>query len=58
MYYDYANSRFYYEDTKITGASLYLNDYIIDLINDASVKNKNVSLLNRTNESVAILKED
>ena len=58
MYYDYANSRFYYEDTKITGASLYLNDYIIDLINDASVKNKNVSLLNRNIDTLSILKED
>ena len=57
MYYDYANSRFYYEDTKITGASLYLNDYIIDLINDASVKNKNVSLLNRNIDTLSILKE-
>ena len=58
MYYDYANSTFYYEDTKITGASLYLNDYIIDLINDASVKNKNVSLLNRNIDTLSILKED
>ena len=54
----YVNSRFYYEDTKITGASLYLNDYIIDLINDASVKNKNVSLLNRNIDTLSILKED
>ena len=46
------------EDTKITGASLYLNDYIIDLINDASVKNKNVSLLNRNIDTLSILKED
>ncbi len=58
MYYDYANNKFYYEDTKITGASLYLNDYIIDLINDASVKNKNVNLLNRNIDTLSILKED
>lgn len=58
MYYDYANNKFYYEDTKITGASLYLNDYIIDLINDASVKDKNVNLLNRNIDTLSILKED
>ena len=56
--YELDTKSFYYEDTKITGASLYLNDYIIDLINDASVKNKNVSLLNRNIDTLSILKED
>ncbi len=58
LYYDYENNKFYFDDSTIENASLYLNDYAIDLINDASVKNKSVGLLNRNIDTLSILKED
>ena len=58
MYYDYESGQSFYEEDDIKGATLYLNDYIIDLVNDASVKNENVNLLNRDLKSLKVLKED
>ena len=58
MYYNYSEDKAYYEDTNIIGATLQIDNYMIDLLNDVSVVNGNVGLLKRNLDGLGLLKED
>ena len=58
MYYNYSEDKVYYEDTNIIGATLQIDNYMIDLLNDVSVVNGNVGLLKRNLDGLGLLKED
>ncbi|MDD5864923.1 MAG: hypothetical protein PUD07_00305 [bacterium] len=58
MIYNYENDSFIYYDENINSATLTINNFVIDLLNDASVLNGNIGLLNRNIDSLSVLKED
>lgn len=58
MIYNYEEDKFYYYDENINNATLTINNFVIDLLNDASVLNGNIGLLNRNIDSLSVLKED
>lgn len=58
MYYNYSEDKVYYEDTNIIGATLQIDNYMIDLLNDVSVVNGNIGLLKRNLDGLGLLKED
>ena len=58
MIYNYEEDKFYYYDENINSATLTINNFVIDLLNDASVLNGNIGLLNRNIDSLSVLKED
>ncbi|MGN1379857.1 MAG: hypothetical protein ACI4XR_05680 [Bacilli bacterium] len=58
MIYNYEEDKFYYYDDNIYSATLSINNFVIDLLNDASVLNGNIGLLNRNIDSLSVLKED
>ena len=58
MIYNYEKDSFIYYDENINSATLTINNFVIDLLNDASVLNGNIGLLNRNIDSLSVLKED
>lgn len=58
IYYNYDLDKFEYVDEVIESAAVYLDNYAIDVLNDVSVKNGNVSILNKNMDSLRVMKED